>query len=369
MNRPKKDIMILSEKGVITSEALLAYARNELTAAEKQELEKLLLADPFAQEALEGLHTAKANTTTTILNVNRKVRERAGIKEKKTFDIHWTNYAWAAVVVGMLIGIGFVLINFIGKHGTQQIAMKNESAKEEKPAPVIPQPQAVSVDSTKSVAKDTMTALVAQVSSGTTGAKGAAASGATGGTGKNQVPQKAPNNPVAANKPAASAGTGAVSTTTNSQARLSNGLAIDKNAVANNANNMPTAQFSQSAGTSADNGAVNLDEATKNFNSGDYKKAGEEYDQILKHEPDNLDALYFGAISDYIDNKTAKSETQLDKVIKKGGKYTDGAKWYKANILLKRGDLEHSKTLLQELSNSNNPYRERAIKKIAEMGF
>ncbi len=144
---------------------------------------------------------------------------------------------------------------------------------------------------------------------------------------------------------------------------------MDKSTTANNANIAPTAQYNQMGSAAADNGAVSLDEATKNFNSGDYKKAGEEYDQILKHEPDNLDALYFGAISDYIDNKTAKSETQLDKVIKKGTKYTDGAKWYKANILLKRGDLERSKALLQELSNSNNPYKERAIKKMAEMGF
>ncbi len=198
--------MILSEKGVITSEALLAYARNELTAGEKQELEKLLLDDPFAQEALEGLQSAKVNTTVaaTILNVNRKVRERAGIKEKKTFDIHWTNYAWAAVVVGMLIGIGFVLINFIGKHGTQQIAMKTQNAKEEKPAPVVPQPQVVSADSTKSVTKDTVATAALKGTSSATGAKGVSANGVTGSIGKNESLQKAPNNPVTVNKPVGS---------------------------------------------------------------------------------------------------------------------------------------------------------------------
>ena len=59
----------------------------------------------------------------------------------------------------------------------------------------------------------------------------------------------------------------------------------------------------------------------------------------------------------------------FDKILKKGGLYADGAKWYKANILVKKGDIEHGKTLLQELSNSNGSYKERATKKLAEMGF
>jgi len=72
--------MKISEQGVITEEALLAYTRNELTADEKQEFEKLLHDDPFAQEALEGIQASKNNATVanTLLNVNRKVRERNG---------------------------------------------------------------------------------------------------------------------------------------------------------------------------------------------------------------------------------------------------------------------------------------------------
>lgn len=51
--RHKTEKMKLSEQGVIPEEALLAYINNELTAEEKQELEKLLKDDPFAQEALK----------------------------------------------------------------------------------------------------------------------------------------------------------------------------------------------------------------------------------------------------------------------------------------------------------------------------
>jgi tetratricopeptide (TPR) repeat protein len=353
--------MKLSEKGIITSEALQAYVRNELSAGDKQELEKLLREDPFAQEALEGLQTSQANIDSTILNVNRKVRERAGIKEKKGIDIHWTNYAWAAVVVGLLIGIGFVMINYMSKKAAQPIALKTPAAKEEKPAPVAVTQQLIT-DSTKPAKNDT--ALHAAATGSLTLSM---SSGATAATGSNQPVQKLAGSAAPVNRPAAA--TGGTSVAWSAQPKQANEMT--NKGVASGAGNAPATLFKSTPAASApaaDN-AASLDEATKNFNSGDYKKAGEEYDQILKRDPENVDALYFGAISDYIDNKTAKSETQLDKVIKKGAKYTDGAKWYKANILLKKGDLEHAKPLLQELSNSNNPYRERAIKKIAEMGF
>jgi predicted Zn-dependent protease len=114
---------------------------------------------------------------------------------------------------------------------------------------------------------------------------------------------------------------------------------------------------------------ASLDGAMQSFYAGDYKTASGAFDAVLKSEPDNPQALYFGGISDYIDGETAKSEASFDKILKKGTIFIDGAKWYKANILLKKGERDQAKALLQDLSNSNGSYKERAVKKLADLGF
>ncbi|HWB64604.1 MAG TPA: hypothetical protein VG603_13905, partial [Chitinophagales bacterium] len=120
MSRPKTDKTKISEQGVVTEQALLAYLRNELTPQERQEVEKLLHNDPFAQDALEGLQASLFQETIpdTLISLNRKIRERSGQREKKVIQLHWTNYAWASVVLGLLIGVGVVMINFLGKKET-----------------------------------------------------------------------------------------------------------------------------------------------------------------------------------------------------------------------------------------------------------
>src|SRR5581483_11551275 len=100
MSRPKKETIKLSENGVITEEAMVAYLQNELSAEEKQELEKLLKDDPFAQDAFEGLREApdQAAAISSMTALKKKMYEKTGMKESTGLRIHWTNYAWAAVV-------------------------------------------------------------------------------------------------------------------------------------------------------------------------------------------------------------------------------------------------------------------------------
>ena len=42
MRAPKKETVKISEQGIVTEEALLAYLHNKLSADEKQQMEKLL---------------------------------------------------------------------------------------------------------------------------------------------------------------------------------------------------------------------------------------------------------------------------------------------------------------------------------------
>jgi len=70
-----------------------------------------------------------------------------------------------------------------------------------------------------------------------------------------------------------------------------------------------------------------------------------------------------------MNGNTKKSEKNFEKLLKEGAKYSEGSKWYKANILLKKGKRDEAKKLLDELANSGGSYKERAVKKKAEMEF
>ena len=107
----------------------------------------------------------------------------------------------------------------------------------------------------------------------------------------------------------------------------------------------------------------------KSFNGGDYKASSDQFSEILKQQPNNAEALYFGGISEYINGNSKKSEKNFDKLLKDGTKFSEGSKWYKANILLKKGKKDEAKKILDELANSTGSYKERALKKKAEMEF
>ncbi len=104
----------------------------------------------------------------------------------------------------------------------------------------------------------------------------------------------------------------------------------------------------------------------KSFNSADYKTASEQFDAVLKKNPDNAEALYFGGISDYLSGKSVKSEKSFDRLIKTS-RYTEGSKWYKANILLKKGKKDEAVKLLNDLAGTSGMYKERALKKLEEV--
>jgi tetratricopeptide (TPR) repeat protein len=122
----------------------------------------------------------------------------------------------------------------------------------------------------------------------------------------------------------------------------------------------------ESAKESDQKKSVNLEEAMTLFNSGEFKKAASKFDEELKVHPENAEALYFGGVSNYISGENNNAQQKFEKLIKKGV-YTDGAKWYKANVLLRKGNKEEAKQIIRELTNTTGSYKERAIKKYDEL--
>jgi tetratricopeptide (TPR) repeat protein len=312
MAKPKN--IALTEEGVITQEALAAYIEGRLNDAEHAEMDKLLAADPFAQEALDGLRKAtKLNDMpTAITSINTLLREKTGLRErrKKGIEIHWTVYAYASVILAVLIGAGFVMIHFMPGNNRQP---------EEK---VIPQGQESMpvIEKTDTIAKDT----IQPVRSDET----ATPVDTTAATDSSKIP-KIPATPVAAGQAVATA---------SPKAKDSIGPEM----------------------------AVQLEIAKAYFDASDYINAYIKYNEVLASQPGNADALFFGGISCYLSETPGLGEANFDKLLRAGA-YPDGAKWYKANILIRRGQKEAAKQMLRDLVNSNSTYKERAIKKYEEL--
>ena len=71
-------------------------------------------------------------------------------------------------------------------------------------------------------------------------------------------------------------------------------------------------------------------------------------------------------LKSYCEEHGFKMSSLVDKLIKKGS-YTEGSKWYKANILLSKGNKDDAVKILKQLTSSTSVFKERAIKKLEEI--
>jgi tetratricopeptide (TPR) repeat protein len=333
-----------------------------------------LAEDPFAQDALEGLQSLSqpAAAQPVIDALQTKVRERAGLKETKVIKLHWATYAWAAAVVGLLVGVGVLMINMLGNKDatlaenkeaapteiTLFEAQTQETKLEQGPLPATDSSLVNSELSNKgaSIQESPSEVVVAADQEDLVSKKPAL---------KDETqPQTS--------APAASAVAGASKVAETAALEEQKVVAAQNRSKAlseTNAKKESVEAMSDAMVVSASKSkpSVSVDDAMKEFNSGNYKKASEQFDVLLKNQPENAEALYFGGISDYINGNTKKSEKNFDKLLSGSKGYVEGSKWYKANILLKKGKKEEAKKLLEDLSQTNGSYKERAVKKLAEV--
>ena len=378
----KEEKIRLTEAGVITEWALLAYLHDQLSSEDRHEMERLLKDDPFAQEALEGLKSAqdKDVVADSLVSIRRKVHKQMNKKEKRVLRIHWTNYAWAAVILGLLISLGTIMIVYLGKRNENGEFNKEQSqtiTEQKKEEPVlIPAPVTASDSSNL---KETNTAPpTSPVIEKTEGKPDAHVM--TGNTRQDTLAKPAPSSKQGVELSKQKADKNAVADIGNEQnARVSNFSATQKSVAVPAATANYTITNNNAASNNTIAGTFALKDTTasqspsqqalKTFYTGDYKKAEQQFDDVLKQQPQDPDALFFGGISDYVNGNLDKSEKNFDQLLQQHKKFMDSSKWYKANILLKQGKKEEAKKLFQQLSETSGSYKERAQKKLAETQF
>ena len=332
MAKPKH--IDLTEDGVITQEALLAYAEGKLSDAERAQVDKLIKDDPFAQDALEGLSSSpnRSDIKTAVTTLNTQLRDKTGVRErkKKGIDIHWANYAYAAVVLGVLIGVGYVMINVLSSEHREEAMNKTvPKAQESVPVPAEKMKEEPKADTTKQIA-----ALSHQDSLDI----------ATKNIALDKDKEDKTTNEVA--------NSGAVA------------MNDQKPAAAKSAS--APAEEERKSKSDIDAIAAQLGVARTFFGSGDYVNAEKEYNKVLAMQADNSDALYFGGICAFYNGSKGLGEANFDKLAKTN-QYTEGTKWYKASILIKKGKKDEAKPLLRDLINSNSYFKERAVKQYEEL--
>lgn len=325
MAKPKQ--INLTEDGVITQDALLAYAEGRLSDNERKEMDKLLSNDPFANDALEGMRqTANPGSiNTAVTSINVKLLEQSGIRErkKKGIEIHWSTYAYAALILGVLVGIGFIMIYFLSGNNHNNIA-------EQKPIKAIEQNQP---EPAKITTKDTLQQKL-----------------------KPQITDSLTTNaPIIAsnNKP---------DSLKQKTAILASNT--EKDNIAQNSTKVAApASYTTTVGGQV---AAQLGVARTYFEAGNYIEAEKKYNEVLASDPNNTDALYFGGVASFLNGSKGLGEANFDKLAKTTY-YTEGVKWYKANVLIKKGRKEEAKQLLRDLINTNTVFKERAVKQYEEL--
>jgi hypothetical protein len=99
----------------IDQETLLLYLQDKLSPEKKHEVEKKLLENEFADDAMEGLQQFrnKENLSVLVNQLNHDLKHKLKTKKRKKEKIHLMEHPWlyfAIFLIILLIVIGYFVI-------------------------------------------------------------------------------------------------------------------------------------------------------------------------------------------------------------------------------------------------------------------
>lgn len=111
----------------------------------------------------------------------------------------------------------------------------------------------------------------------------------------------------------------------------------------------------------ADSYRADVKKGKKRYGSKDYNQAVLFYSKALQAKPEDREALYYLGCSYLELNKPDLAIIQFDKLINSGaGLYYDGARYNKANALIKQNKNTEAKILLEKIIQTSAEYKKRA---------
>jgi len=99
----------------IDQETLLLYLQNKLTAEKKHEVEKKLLENEFAEDAVEGLQTIKdkRDINYVVEMLNRDLKKKLAKKRQRREKMRIKDQSWlyiSLIILILLIVIAYIVI-------------------------------------------------------------------------------------------------------------------------------------------------------------------------------------------------------------------------------------------------------------------
>jgi hypothetical protein len=104
------------------------------------------------------------------------------------------------------------------------------------------------------------------------------------------------------------------------------------------------------------------------YSSGNYRDAIDRFEEALKTNPNDDQALYYCGMSYYYDHQNEKALQNLEKVLKKkNSTYYQAAKWQTAIIYRETSQKEKAKKVLDEIIDENGTYKQKAIDAVNDL--
>lgn len=119
----------IKKGGYVSKELMLAYLNGNLSDAESKRIAKLIEADPFLADAIDGLKLANQDTISkTLDSIYKDIDIIVGNKKAFTLSASFKKYAAAAMIL-VFFGLTFLIMNQLNNSAKQQtdIALSPEN--------------------------------------------------------------------------------------------------------------------------------------------------------------------------------------------------------------------------------------------------
>jgi len=359
--------IVLTNNGVLTPKAIKAYLEHKLSDEQLVEVKAILDSDPFSQDAVDG-YKGESNIDAAIAlatYIRHKIKESTGAGKASMIQIDWALLAYAAAFIGLVVGIGFIFTMYKDKASNEQLTIvqpsdtliseKTEEVQNTAITEIEVWPDSTS-DSTNQITA--ITDMQSEVAGEISSIKPAAEK-------KSSQPMALTTAKPAEQKMVESGQKKVADIEEDKAVNVKEVAAAAPIAAQGNAEDADEAEKLK-AEKKAKESAAKFEKAMKLFNAGEYRNAGTLFDDVVNVSPNNSEATYFSGVCNYINGNKPKAEQRFDKLIKKG-LYTEGSKWYKANILLGKGNKDEAVKILKQLTVSTSVFKDRAIKKLEEI--
>jgi TolA-binding protein len=112
-----------------------------------------------------------------------------------------------------------------------------------------------------------------------------------------------------------------------------------------------------------------LEQSISLFSQGDYSLALQYFEQIIKTYPDDLNALFYGALCDYYQGDYSGAINKFQRVSTHSVQlFSDESAWYKARALYSNNQKQEAVELMKVISASKSFYNKQAANFLKEKG-